>query len=157
VRIQALAALIAMPAPAAPASMVATYRNTDTYSTAAFTAADTKVVEIAGTERPGTCPSYYPAVAVNPASSARSFARKDIRFDVRDGGFTLKNNLQLGSGELRVSDLRGKVVFRSTYNASKATWSNPTATNLSLPVYFYTFHEIGGASFNGRIALTSHF
>ncbi len=159
VRIQALAQLITLPAPTGGAAeMVATYHNTDSYSTAAYTAAGTsKVIDVAGTVRPSTCPAYGIAVSVNPSASARNFARKDIRFDARDGGFVLKNNLQLGSGQLSVSDLRGKVVFRSSYNARTASWSNPTAKNMNLPVYFYTYREIGGASFNGRIALSSQF
>jgi putative membrane-bound dehydrogenase-like protein len=165
VRIQALAKLIANPAPTTAATMVASYRNTDgtgtgatNYANVAFNAAGaSKVTEIAGTERPGTCPAYQAPVAI-ASPNARSFAaRKDIRFQVRDGGFALDNNLQLGSGELKVSDLRGKVVFRSTYNASTASWSNPVAKNLNMPVYFYTFREIGGASFTGRIALSAQF
>jgi hypothetical protein len=160
VRIQALATLIANPAPSTAATMVATYHNTDSYSTAAYTSAGTtKVTEIAGTERPGTCPAYATPVYVGAGAAnianPRNFARKDLRFEARDGGFVLMNNLQLGSGELSVSDLRGKVVFRSTYNASTASWSNPAAKNMNLPVYFYSFREIGGASFTGRIALSS--
>ncbi|MCD6024577.1 MAG: hypothetical protein K0Q91_1493, partial [Fibrobacteria bacterium] len=166
VRIQALAKLIANPAPTTPASMVQAYRNTDgsgtaatNYANVAFNAAGaSKVTEDAvNTERPSTCPAYALPVAIGPNTSARDFARRDIRFQVRDGGFVLANNLQLGSGQLSVSDLRGKVVFRSTYNASTASWSNPAARNLSLPVYFYTFREIGGASFNGRIVLNAGF
>jgi hypothetical protein len=159
VRIQALATLIRLPAPASGAAeMVATYHNTDSHSTGAFTAAGTtKVVDVAGTTRPGTCPSYGTPVSIGQVQGVRTFDRKDLRFEARHGGFVLTNNLQLGSGELTVSDLRGKVVFRSTYNASKASWSNGSATNLSLPVYFYSFREIGGASFNGRITLASTF
>jgi putative membrane-bound dehydrogenase-like protein len=163
VRIQALAVLIANPAPATPATMVATFRNIDgtgtgatNYANVAFNAAGaTKVTEIAGTERPSTCPAYQTPVAIG-VPNARSFAaRKDIRFEARNGGFVLTNNLQLGSGELSVTDLRGKLVFRSTYNAGTKSWSRTTASNLNQPVYFYTFREIGGASFNGRIALNA--
>jgi putative membrane-bound dehydrogenase-like protein len=163
VRIQALAQYILLPAPTGGAAeIVASYQSTDTYSTAAVTAAGaTKVTSVAGTTRPGTCPAYSTPVVVTPGpvgvEASRNIGRNDLRFDARDGGFVLRNNLQLGSGQLVVSDLRGKVVFRSTYNASKATWSTQAATNLSLPVYFYTFREIGGASFNGRIALNSGF
>jgi putative membrane-bound dehydrogenase-like protein len=158
VRVQALATLIRLPAPASGAAeMVATYRNTDTHSTGAFTAAGTKVTEIAGTERPSTCPAYNAPVAVAPQNARDYASRKDLRFQARDGGFLLGNNLQLGSGELSVTDLRGKVVFRSTYNAGTKSWSNPSARDLVFPVYFYTFREVGGASFNGRIALSPAF
>jgi uncharacterized protein len=82
-------------------------------------------------------------------------ARNDLRFDLVPNGFNLLPNGRLASGELVVSDLRGKVAFRSTYNAPTGTWSQKSARNLGHSVYFYSFRENGGTSFNGRISLLS--
>ncbi len=155
VRIQALAALIANPAPSSPAQMVATYHNLDSYSTAAYTSAgSSKVTEVAGTVRPSTCPAYTPTVAIRSGDlNARSYARNDLRFRVFRNGFELKPFGGLPSGDMTIYDLRGAVVFRSTYNSSKMEWSTSTAKGLNLPVYFYSFRGVNGDKFDGRISL----
>ncbi len=164
VRIQALAALIANPAPSTPATMVTDFKNTDgtgtgatNYANAAFIAAGaSKVTEVAGTARPGTCPSYTQAVSIRSGESdTRSYARHDLRFRFFRNGFELKPFGGLSSGEMLVYDIRGNIVFRSVYNAKKAEWSAPVAKGLNIPVYFYTFHGINGDTFKGRITLAS--
>ena len=159
VRIQALAALIANPAPGTPATMVASYHNTDSYSTAAFTSAGTsKVTEIAGTSRPSTCPSYLPAVSIrSEAMDTRAYPRTDLHFRTYQNGFDLLPYGQLASGELTVYDLRGTPVFHSTYNAGKSEWSQKTAKGLNMSVYFYSFRGINGDKFDGKIFLTKNF
>ncbi|HAP00189.1 MAG TPA: hypothetical protein DCQ83_09120 [Fibrobacteres bacterium] len=163
VRVQMLDALAAMPAPSAPAQMVATYHNTDTYSTGAFTSAGaSKVVEITGTTRPTSCASYtalsapdaakpnVPSVGVRSTGSLE--ARNHLRFSLTHNGFELQTQHgQLPSGELVVYDLRGSVAFRSTYNSATGTWSQKTASGLNMSVYFYSFRGVNGDKFDGRI------
>ena len=158
-----LDALAAMPAPSAPAQMVATYHNTDTYSTGAFTSAGaSKVVEITGTTRPTSCASYtalsapdaakpnVPSVGVRSTGSLE--ARNHLRFSLTHNGFELQTQHgQLPSGELVVYDLRGSVAFRSTYNSATGTWSQKTASGLNMSVYFYSFRGVNGDKFDGRI------
>src|SRR5690606_9266041 len=123
------------------------------YLSAAFTAAGaTKVTSGgAGTERPGSCPAYkdtatYYAVNINGDRGMPLRFQSDLRFEARAGGFDLLQNAQLGSGELLVHDLRGKVVFRSVWNKATLSWSKPQARDLAHPVYFYSFKGNNGQS-----------
>ncbi len=130
------------------------------YLTAAFNAAGTsKVVSAAGNARPGSCPDYLPAsnwtVSIKGGEKTPFRFSQDVRFDLRQGGFHLATNPELPSGELIVHDLRGKVVFRSTWNRESARWSNLEARDLAHPVYFYTYRAYSGEKFNGRIPLSA--
>ncbi len=158
VRVQALDALAGMPAPASgPATMVEGFRTTDTHSQAAFTGAGaTRVVEVPGSERPATCPSYYEAVSIRtPTGQGFAAVRRDLSFELRGNGFELLPQGQLGSGELTVHDLRGQMVFRSSYNSAAGTWSQASARNMVQPVYFYSFRGVNGDTFNGRISMST--
>ncbi len=135
--------------------------GSQTYLTASYNAAGTsKVVSGgAGTERPSGCPAYLaPAdwtVSIKGGNAVPFRFSQDVRFDVRQGGFVLASNARLPSGELVVHDLRGKVVFRSTWNREMSSWSNLEARDLAHPVYFYTYRAYSGERFNGRIPLSA--
>jgi putative membrane-bound dehydrogenase-like protein len=170
VRLQALQNLTRMPvATNGPIESMSGMRS-DTHITAAYTAAGTSKVTsvtVTGTTRPTTCPAYaatsadsagYPGVVVSIAHNRSVQQRHNLNFTVLSNGFELGTpHAQLGSGELAVQDLRGRVVFRSTYNASTGLWSQKTAKDLAHPVYFYSFRGVNGDTFNGRVSLTSAF
>jgi hypothetical protein len=84
-------------------------------------------------------------------------ARSDVRFTIGKNAFDLVASAGLPSGDLTVTDLRGRVVFRSTWNASTGRWSQSAVRNLVHPVYFYSFRGVNGEAFNGRISLASTF
>src|SRR5690606_37582907 len=122
----------------------------------AYTAAgSSKVASVSGSARPASCPEYHDTASYTTAlkTPVRQQQRVRLGFDVRHQGFALKAATDLPSGELTVSDLRGRVVFRSTYNKAIGSWSNAAASNMPHPFYFYSFKGVDGTMFNGRIAL----
>lgn len=160
VRLQALEALARIPASGAVIESMDGLRtepSSMTYLSGAFTAAGaTKVTSATGSARPATCPTYLDTASYGTsiaASAARQQQRVRLGFDLRAQGFGLKAAQDLPSGELVVSDLRGRTVFRSTYNKSKGLWSNASASNMPHPFYFYSFKGVDGTRFNGRISL----
>lgn len=166
VRLQALEKLVLAPAPGTPLESMDGLRTEPTgptggaqaYLTAAYTAAGaTKVTSTTGTERPATCPTYLAVVNVKDNVGANRLYqfRQNVRYELRAGGFDLISNAEIPSGALVVYDLRGQVAFRSVWNNKSMSWSTTQARNLSQPVYFYTYRENGGSSFNGRITLGS--
>jgi hypothetical protein len=160
VRLQALENLARMPVSGALPTITGAAVRLDTYATGAFTSARTGTVRIdsvtGAIERPSTCPAYLTSVNVYQAADRAPLRfSPDVRFSVRAGGFDLVENAQLASGELVVHDLRGVVVFRSTWNNSTQTWSQAQARNLAHPVYLYSFRANNGTSFSGRIPLST--
>ena len=175
VRLQALEKLSATPAsgaviesmdglriePHTPDALASTTDNDSSYMTflsGAFTAAgSTKVTSVTGSARPTTCPAYLAVVGVkgNPGGDKMPYKFQNVHYAARVGGFDLKSNSELTSGEMVVYDLRGQVAFRSVWNQATASWSKSQARNLAQPVYFYTFRGYEGQSFNGRITLSS--
>ncbi len=165
VRLQALEALSRIPASGSVIESVDGLRvepnaphsnNAMNYLGGAFTAAgSSKVTSVAGSARPASCPTYHDTASYTTSvkTQVRQQQRVRLSFDVRHQGFTLKAATDLPSGELVVSDLRGRVTFRSTYNKSTAAWSTATASNMPHPFYFYSFKGVDGAVFNGRISL----
>jgi len=161
VRVQALQTLTTIPVSGELIQSVDGLRTGDTHIGAAYTAAGSgKVTSVAGSARPTTCPAYLDTTAysvgmpVGIAKGARNLAAfKSVGFDLRESGFRLRAGASLASGELVVSDLRGRAVFRSSYNRALRTWSREEASGLSHPFYVYTFKGVDGRSFGGRIAL----
>jgi putative membrane-bound dehydrogenase-like protein len=167
VRVQALQNLTRMPvATGGPLVSLDGLRSGDTHIGSAYTAAGaSKVTSATGSARPGTCPAYmdtttyyagHPgpvSIGQGGVSSMRNLAAPDLRFNVRANGFTPIASDKLVAGDLTVSDLRGHVVFRSSFNKSTRTWSQASASNMVHPFYFYSFKGVNGATFNGRIAM----
>jgi hypothetical protein len=160
VRVQAIQAHSEMPAPfVSAAQIVASYRNTDAHSQDAYTAAGTsKVVEITGTTRPGTCPAYLTENLgkrgiPSPGVRGSLQPRNDLRMQVVARGFDLLPHGQLESGEFILQDLRGRTAFRSVYNASLGAWSASSVRDLPHDVYFYSFRSTAGISYRGRVSL----
>ncbi len=165
VRVQALQNLTRMPAPPSGAMTSVSGLRSDTHQTNAFNAAGTsKVTSVTGSERPASCPVYaavsadsagFPPGVTSSIRHGRSLeARHQLRFSVLGNGFELlPPHTQLGSGEVTITDLRGKVVFRSAYNAGTGNWSRANASDMAHPVYFYSWRGVDGQTFNGRIAM----
>jgi putative membrane-bound dehydrogenase-like protein len=165
VRVQALQNLVRMPvATGGPLVSLDGLRSGDTHIGSAYTAAGTtKVGTATGSARPTTCPAYmdttaytagYPGtVGIHQGFTIGTQASRTILFKVRANSFTPTATSTLVSGNLVVSDLRGHVVFRSTYNKSTGAWSQSSASNMVHPFYFYTFKGVNGATYNGRIAM----
>src|SRR5690606_19950554 len=84
-------------------------------STAYADAGAAKVASVSGAERPASCPAYADTSTYTTAvkTQVRYQQRVRLGFDVRPQGFSLQAAADLPSGELVVSDLRGRVVFRS--------------------------------------------
>jgi len=161
VRLQAFLALAAMPAaPSGPVPVYSPYTTTagtDTYANQAFAKAGaTKVTTV--TTAPTGCPSLQAATPIFRGYSGYHVLTSDA-FQYRVVGRTLElqSDRQLGSGDLTVYDLRGKIVFRSVYSASKGQWSQATIRSLNMSAYFYAFHGTSGIQFNGRIIMTPEF
>jgi hypothetical protein len=169
VRIQALANLTRMPASGTLIESLSGLRS-DTHITSAYTAAGTsKVTSATGSARPGTCPAYLDTSAalagfpsgvsnLNPGADYALRAHKDIRFNLFGRGFELDATAaaNLPSGELVVTDLRGRTVFRSTWNQANGSWSQAAARNMTQPFYFYAFRGTDGTSFSGRIQMAQN-
>lgn len=159
VRLQVFEALARIPAAGAVIESMDGLRTEPSsmnyLSTAFSDAGSSKVVSVSGSARPTTCPAYKDTASYGTsiATPARQQQRVRLGFDVRAQGFGLKAAQDLPSGELVVSDLRGRTVFRSTYNKSKGQWSNASASNMPHPFYFYSFKGADGTKFNGRISL----
>ena len=156
VRVQALQNLTRMPAaPTGPIESMEGLRG-DTHLTGAFSAAGaSKVVSVAGDARPTTCPAYLPeanwtSISRNDARFAPALAHARVNFRVSGKTFELSGK-GLQSGELVVTDLRGRTVFRSAYNSQTDVWSNATARNMNQPFYYYAFRGVNGQNFGGRI------
>lgn len=157
VRLMALNQLARIPAGSTLIESLDGLRS-DSYITAAYNGAgSSKVVSASGGARPGTCPAYLALANYTPIVAGGTPFRfsQDVRFDIRQGGFVLAVNPQLASGELVVSDIRGKQVFRSVWNHETRSWSNVEAHGLAHPVYFYSFRAYSGEKYNGRIPLSS--
>jgi putative membrane-bound dehydrogenase-like protein len=168
VRVQALQNLTRMPvATSGPLESVDGLRTGDTHIGSAYTAAGTtKVTSVAGSARPGSCPTYLdttaytagmPTVGIREARASGAFGpvHNKVHFDLRDNGFNLVATVGLPNGELKVTDLRGHTVFRSTFNSGR--WSQTSARNMPHPFYFYTYRAVDGRSFNGRIDMSQSF
>jgi putative membrane-bound dehydrogenase-like protein len=166
VRVQALQNLTRMPVATGGALVSLDGLRSDTHISAAYSAAGTsKVTTATGSARPGTCPAYlgasgpndgYPAtVSVQGAYALR--ANKEVRFNLGNNGFDLVGANSLPSGELVVADLRGHIVFRSTWNAATRTWSQASAKGMTQPFYFYSFRGTKGDKFSGRIHMVQNF
>lgn len=148
VRLQALVAFSEISAkPAGLPPMAESFRNLDAISRAAFTASGITAAAS------GTCtPSLDPVTSVSRSPSYSAMPRSDLRFVTTHDGFRLQPHGQLPDGELRVSDISGRLVFRSTYQTREKRWSNESARGLKAEVLFYRFTGVDGTRMEGRIS-----
>jgi putative membrane-bound dehydrogenase-like protein len=162
VRLQVLIALAGISAkPAEMKAMWDTYKNVDgasgpnahaasAFTPAGITSAATKPCEPA--LNPGT--AFVPSTGTTGlAGGAVSQPRSDLRFSHTSDGFLLLPHGQLPSGELKVWDAHGRVVFRSGYEAAAQRWSQTRAQGLSKGVHFYAFQGVDGTRIQGRLGM----
>lgn len=157
VRLQVLYALAGITGkPSGMKAMWDTYKNVDgtsgggahaatAFNASGLTNAATKPCE----------PALYPASPYTTGAAQRvvSQPRADLRFTYTSDGFQLLPHGQLPSGDLKVWDAHGRVVFQSAYQAGAQRWSQTRAHGLSKGVHFYAFRGVDGTRLQGRLGM----
>jgi hypothetical protein len=148
VRLQALVAIDDINPGSKPA-MFDSYRNADSYATSLATAA--------GVTSSATmpCEPAIGPVSVEGSSKPGVQLRSDLRFIALGDGFRLQPHGQLPSGEITVTGLDGREVFRSVYDSQNARWSQAEMHGLSSSIYLYSFRGNDGVQLQGRMAIAS--
>ncbi|HLP40929.1 MAG TPA: PVC-type heme-binding CxxCH protein [Fibrobacteria bacterium] len=148
VRLQALVAFSEISSkPAGLKAMYDTYKNVDSYATAAFTAAGIS------SSADKACEPTLHTVGISRQTAPAAAPRSDLRFTVLRGGFRLERHGRLPNGELTLHDAAGREVFRSAYLAREGRWTTPEARGLTAPVYGYIFRGADGSLMQGRLSL----
>jgi hypothetical protein len=145
VRLQALVALSEIASkPAGMRPMWDAYRNVDAAAQAAFLAAGIDSSATRACEGTVGLPGEAPRPATEPP-------RIGLRLVPSRGGFRLLPHGQLPDGVLTVTDVRGRVAFRSAYRAREGRWTAASAGRLAAQVHLYAFRGADGSLIRGRL------
>ena len=155
VRLQALIALDDINPSSKPA-MYDAYRNADGNTGTAATLAQAAGVGSSASLlcEPTLDPVSNLVVGVEGNPGLRQ-PRNDLRFALLSDGFRLLPHGQLPSGEITVSGLNGRVVFRSRYNSQDGRWVQSEMHGLKQPIYLYRFVGNEGTVFQGRLSFAA--
>lgn len=154
VRLQALAALAEIsPKPANLTAIWKDYRNIDVLAESAFVASGVAATPVlicsTALDQPAAA---APAGGVQPRSGLKILAGR--------GGLRIIPGARLPDGELSISDLRGRPVFRSRYSAATRSWSKGDSRLSREPisvsgmreiVYVWRFRGTDGTLLRGRV------
>ncbi len=146
VRLQALVALSEIQSkPANLTAIWTSYKDIDTMAVHAFNGAG-----IATAASMPCSPKLDPAVTELSRTGAVQ-PRSDLKIMAVNGGLRLIPTGRLPDGELLVSDVRGRAVFRSRYSAEAGSWSSAEARLSTDVVYLWRFSGAEGTLLRGRV------
>jgi hypothetical protein len=152
VRLQALAALSEIAAkPAGLTAIWEDYRDIDDLAESAFLASGITATPAL----PCSTALDQPAAAVAPARAAQP--RSDLKILAGLGGLRLVPSARLPDGDLTISDLRGRSVFRTRYSAEARSWSAAgeelarLSREMGSAVYVWRFRGADGTLLRGRV------
>jgi uncharacterized protein len=105
------------------------------------------------------CTPSATALPVREPSSSLASDRagnmpNQLRYRLNGNGIELGVNVQMPAGKLVIYDLRGQMVFHSTFKNGE--WSQSSVKDLKMPVYFYNYRSFDGGVLKGQIPMTGN-